>query len=153
MEENRTVNRGKALAEYISSFDYGTIIHYQDIEMIVKEKRGVARYYNAIAKAKSVLENSGKAIKSIGGGDYQIIYPGDYSTAYARQVRLAKTRIKHGGKILKGAPVNDMSTEERQSFNHVSDFHAQLDARLVGSYVEVKQLTAKKPHPLAVQNS
>ena len=153
METEKTVNKGKALAEYISSFDYGTVIHYQDIEMITKEKRGASRYYNSIYKAKSILESNGKAIKSIGGGDYQIIYPGDYSGAYVRQVRLAKTRIKRGGKIIRNAPVNDMSDEERQTFNHVSDFHAQLNAKLIGSYVEVKRLASKKDHPFAVQKS
>ena len=149
MEEVKTINYGEALADYISKFEYGTIVHYQEIENVTKERRGKQRYYNIIAKAKKILEARGKMVKSIGGGDYQVLYPGDYSKAYAREVRLARGRIKHGGKIVKGAPVSDMTTEERQTFNHVSDFHTRLEAQLCGNYVEVKKLVGKK-HPLEV---
>ena len=147
MEEQRTINYGEALADYVSDQDYGTIIHYQDIERITKERYGTQRYYRYIAKAKKLLEDRGKMIQCIGGKDYRILYPGDYSGAYAREVKLAKKRIRHGGKIIKGAPVNDMTVEERQTFNAVSDFHTRLEAQAVGSYVEVKRLTGKK-HPL-----
>lgn len=149
MEEAKTINYGEALADYISKYEYGTIIHYQEIERVTKERRRTPRYYNIIAKAKKILEARGKMIKSIEGGDYQVLYPGDYSNAYAREVRLAKGRIKHGGKIVKGAPVGDMTAEERQTFNHVSDFHTRLEAQLCGNYVEVKKLVGKK-HPLEV---
>ena len=65
METEKTVNKGNALAEYISGFDYGTVIHYQDIEIITKEKRGASRYYNSIYKAKNILE-SNKKVENVG---------------------------------------------------------------------------------------
>ena len=147
--EEKTTNYGELLADYIESQEYGTIIHYQEIERVTKERRKTPRYYQYIAKAKKLLVARGKIIKSIGSGDYQVLYPGDYSAAYAREVRLARTRIKQGGKIVRGAPVNDMSSEERQMFTNVSDFHARLDAQIHGNYVEVKRLASKR-HPFNV---
>lgn len=151
MEEVKTINYGEQLADYISGKDYGVVVHYQEIENVVRERRGSQKYYNYIAKAKRLLEERGKMMKSIGRGDYQILYPGDYSKAYAREVRLARGRIKHGGKIIKGAPVNDMSVAELQEYNRVSDFHIGLEAKICGEFVTVKRLT-NRTHPLAPEN-
>ena len=148
MQEGKTINFGEALADFVAEQEYGSIIHYQDIEHVTKERYGSQRYYRYIATAKSILESKGKMMKSIGGRDYQILYPGDYSAAYAREVNLAKKRIKHGGKILKGAPVNDMTPDERQTFNRISDFHTRLDALACENYAEVKRLLKSKNHPL-----
>lgn len=153
MEEiKKTVNIGEALAEFISEKDYGTIIRYQDIEYITKLPRKTQKYYNAIYKAKKIAEANGKAIKSIGGGDYQVIYPGDYAKEYVREVRIARNHIKHGEKVLVAAPVNDMSAEERSTYNNVCDFHARMQAQINGNFVEVKRLVGKRHHPLSPQN-
>lgn len=149
--EEKTINYGELLADHIAGLDYGTIVHYQEIERITKERRGVQKYYNYIAKAKKLLEDRGKMIKSIGKGDYQVLYPGDYSKAYAREVRLAKGRIKHGGKIIKGAPVNDMDANELQEYNRVADFHTALEAKIYGEFVTVKRLT-NRSHPFSPEN-
>ena len=145
--ENNTVHRGCALADYIEPHAYGDVIRYQEIERITNEKRGTPRYYNAIAKAKSILTERGKMIVRIGGGDYQVGYPGDYAKEYAGQVKRANRRLKCGKKILDGAPVNDMTETERQTYNRVYDFNARLSASFSGSVTEVKRLTAK-PHPM-----
>lgn len=150
--EKKTINYGDVIADYIMEKDYGTIIHYQEIESITHENYGSNRYYAYISKAKKILEKNGKMIKAIGRGDYQVLYPGDYVDAYAREIRLAKGKIKHGGKIIKGAPLNDMTTEERQMLNNISDFHTRINAQINGNYVEVKRL-AGKTHPLAVNSA
>lgn len=147
METNKTINAGLALADYITGKEYGEIIHYQEIEEITSKKKGENLYYRDISKAKAILESRGKAIAPIGGGDYQVLYPGDYTGAYIREVKLAKKRIDHGGKILDGAPVNDMTAEERMAYNNVHDFHTRMSAQITGSYVEVKRLREKQ-HPL-----
>ena len=147
MDERKTVNIGEKLADWIESQEYGTIIHYQDIENVTGEVRKTSRYYGAIAKAKTLLIERGKAIKLIGGGDYQIIYPGDYSSAYVREIKLAKKRVKCCVKILKGAPKQDMTLDELQTYNNVSDFHKRIEASMDGSFVEIKELTGKR-HPL-----
>lgn len=149
--EGKTVNYGELLADYISGQKYGTIIHYQEIEGVLKLRRGDQRYYNYIAKAKRLLEARGKMIKSIGKGDYQVLYPGDYTKAYAREVRLARGKIKHGGKIIQGAPVNDMDSVELQEYNRVQDFHASMEAHICGQFVTVKRLTARN-HPFSPEN-
>ena len=146
----KTINVGEALADYISEFEYGSIFHYQDIERITHEKRGTIRYSNAVTKAKRILESRGKMIKYFSGGDYKVLFPGDYSNAYAREVRIAGNHIKHGKKILAGAPINDMTTEERSTFRNVSDFHTRLEASFCGQFVEVKKLVGKK-HPLSME--
>lgn len=147
--DSRTINAGQALADYIAELDYGSVIHYQEIEQIIHRKWKTNLYYRDISKAKHILEKKGKAIAPIGGGDYQVLYPGDYSGAYANQVKLASRRIKRGGQILEGAPVNDMSQEERMTFNNVYDFHKRVESRLAGEYVEVERLAQKK-HPFAI---
>lgn len=146
--EEKTIAVWNKLADFISEKAYGDIIHYQDIQSITGLKRGETRYYQAISKAKKILESRGRAIQHIGGGDYQLLYPGDYSGAYVREIKIAKNHVKRGNKILKGAPVNDMSTEERRVFNDVSDFNERMQAQIMGNYVEVKRLT-RKSHPLA----
>ena len=147
--EYKTINAGQALADHIATLDYGSIIHYQEIEQIIHRKWKTNLYYRDISKAKHILEKKGKAIAPIGGGDYQVLYPGDYTGAYANQVKLASRRIKRGGQLLEGAPVNDMSQEERMTFNNVYDFHKRVESRLAGEYVEVERL-AHKPHPFAI---
>ena len=145
-EKSRTINSGIALADYIvGHYKYGETVRYQDIEQITNERKGTQRYYAAIAKAKKLLEEKGKMICRAGGGDYKVAYPGDYSNAYAREIRLANNRVKHGNTILEHAPVNDMTISEKQVFDRVSDFHAALQARLAGSTVEVKKLVQKHP--------
>jgi len=146
--EEKTIAVWNKLADFVSKMEYGDIIHYQDIQSITGLKRGETRYYQAISKAKKILESRGRAIQHVGGGDYQLLYPGDYSGAYVREIKIAKNHVKRGNKILKGAPVNDMSTEERRVFNDVSDFNERMQAQLMGNYVEVKRLTGKS-HPLA----
>jgi len=146
----KTINSGQALADYIAPLEYGTVIHYQEIEQITKRKWGTGLYYRDIAKAKYLLEAKGKAIAPIGGKDYQVLYPGDYAAAYANQVKLARKRIKRGGHILEGAPVKDMSPGDRSAFNAVYDFHKRMEASIAGSYVEVVTLTEKKKSPMAL---
>ena len=144
----KTINFGEKLADFISEMEYGSVIQYQDIERVINERRGSQKYYRYISKAKDILEDRGKAIKPIGKGSYQVLYPGDYTTAYAREVRIAKNHVRHGGKIIKGAPVNDMSIDERQQLNNVADFHARLEAQTYGNYVEIRKLINKRQHPL-----
>ena len=149
-EQIKTISPGKALADVLVDREYGEIIHRQEIEEITGKKWKTSPYYDAISRANTVLTESGKRIASIGkSGDYQILYPGDYSDAYVREVKRAKKCVARGGKILKGAPVNSMTLEERRKYNDVSDFHSRMEAQLTGSYVEVKRLIGKKPHPLA----
>lgn len=146
---NSTIHTSELLAEHIMNQPYGTTIRHQTIEEITGERYKTSRFYGVVAKAKKILEEHGKMIAPVGGGDYKIAYPGDYTGAYAREVRLASKRIRHGGEILKGAPVKDMTQDEVQSFNRVSDFHMRLNASLAGSVAEVKKLTERK-HPLEV---
>lgn len=148
----KTINFGEKLADFISEMEYGSVIQYQDIERVINERRGSQKYYRYISKAKDILEDRGKAIKPVGKGSYQVLYPGDYTTAYAREVRIAKNHVRHGGKIIKGAPVNDMSIDERQQLNNVTDFHARLEAQTYGNYVEIRKLINKRQHPLLIES-
>lgn len=148
--EEKTIAVWNKLADFISGKAYGDIIHYQDIQEVTGLQRRTTRYYQAIAKAKKILESRGRAIQHVGGGDYQLLYPGDYSGAYVREIKIARNHVKRGDKIIKGAPVNDMSIDERRTFNNVSDFNARMQAQIMGNFVEVKRL-AGKSHPLAAE--
>lgn len=148
-EQTKTISPGKALADALIDREYGEIINRQEIEEITGKKWKTSPYYGAVSRANEILTESGKRIASIGkSGDYQILYPGDYSDAYAREVKRAKKCVTRGGKILTGAPVNSMTLEERRKYNDVSDFHNRMQAQITGSYVEVRKLIGKKPHPL-----
>ena len=140
----QTINKGIALAEEISKKAYGDTIRYQEIESITREHRGTQRYYQIISKAKKILEQQSKMIAPAGGGDYKILYPGDYVYAYTREVRLANKRIKHGTVILENAPTKDMNQQELQTYNRVNDFHVLLKARMSGNVVEVKKLSERR---------
>lgn len=141
-----TAYKETALSKFIERREYGEIIRYQDIESITGAKRGTPPYYNAISKAKKILEWHGKAIIHISGGDYQIIYPGDYTELYADKVKQAKRRIMRGKVILENAPVKDMDEFELADYNRVNDFNVRVTAMINGCVVEVKQLTSRK-HP------
>lgn len=144
---DNTIRKYVALANYIAPRAYGDVIHRQEIETVTEERWKTQRYYAAVNQAKRLLERQGKMIVSIGSGDYRVIYPGDYTAEYAREVRKAGRRLKHGDKILKHAPVKDMTEDEQQTYNRVYDFNARLSASFAGSTTEVKRLTGKK-HPL-----
>lgn len=141
----KSVNIGVLLAEKLIDRKYGDVIRHQEIELITGESRGTSKYNQAIQKAKKILEENGKVIQYNGGGDYRVIYPGDYAAAYAREIRLANKRVKHGGRILAHAPVNDMTSVEKQTYDRVNDFHATMQARMSGSTVEVKKLVSTHP--------
>lgn len=144
---NATVYRENALADYIKPRNYGEIIRYQEIERVTDTRRKTTAYYNAIHKAKKKLLEEGKMIVAIDGGDYRIVYPGDYSLEYAKEVRRAKNRVMQGKKILDNAPTKDMTRDELEVYNRVYDFGTRLSASMTGSSVEVKRLTGKQ-HPL-----
>lgn len=145
--EIKTIHRWAVLAEKIAKRQYGDVIRRQEIEEITGERWKTQRYYTAIEKAKPMLEKQGKMIVSIGGGDYRVAFPGDYSKEYAGMVRKAGKRLKRGKRILDGAPVHDMNDDERHTYNRVYDFNARLSASFAGSVTEVKRLTGKQ-HPL-----
>ena len=92
---------------------------------------------------------AGKLIVPVGHGSYRIIYPGDYTSAYAREVRCAKRRLSQGKKILDGAPVKDMSEAEITSYNAVCDFNLKLTAQFNNNVVQVRTLVHSK-HPMQV---
>ena len=142
-----TIHTENQLADYIRPLGYGTIIRYQEIERVTGTKRKTTAYYNCISKAKKVLLEYGKMIVPIDGGDYRIVYPGDYSLEFAKEVRRAKNRIMHGKKILDHAPTQDMTQDELEVYNRVYDFSTRLNAAMSGNAVEVKRLTGKQ-HPL-----
>lgn len=141
-----TVYPEKLLAEYIKPHEYGTVIRHQEIEEITGVKYKTHQFYSVVDKTKKLLEPVGKAIAPVGGGDYKILLPGDYSPRYGKYVDSARKRIKRGTKLLKGAPTKDMTQDELTTYNRVSDFNAKLCASFSGSVVEVKMLISP-PHP------
>ena len=149
MDEVKTISAGKALAERLKEKDFGEIVQRQEIEEVTGTRWKTSRYYGAISKANDILTEEGKRIAPTGkGGDYQILYPGDYSDAYVQEIKRAKKCVTRGDKIIRGAPVNQMTADERQRYNNVADFHNRMQAQISGSYVEVKRLAGKKMHPL-----
>lgn len=87
-------------------------------------------------------------IKSIRKSGYQVVEPDDYTAHSVRQVVAGAKKIDSGVKIMRHAPVSNMTPEGVESYNRVNDRLQILQASITGAKVELKLLGARRPHPL-----
>lgn len=142
---NDTVQK---LAEYIMAKNYGDIIYHQEIAEQIGEKANTSRYFSTVTKTKKVLLDSGRMIKSVRKSGYQVVDPDDYTTHSVRQVVAGAKKIDNGVRIMRHAPVRDMTPEGLESYNRVNDRLQILQASMTGAKVELKMLGARRQHPL-----
>lgn len=136
------------LAEYIMTKGYGDIIYHQEIAEQIGEQMKSTRYFSVVMGAKKVLLESGRMIKSVRKSGYQVVEPDDYTTHSVQQVVAGAKKIDDGVNIMRHAPVGDMTPEGVSSYNRVNDQLQSLQAFMTGKKVEIKMLSANRPHPL-----
>lgn len=136
------------LSEYIMAKNYGDIIYHQEIAEQIGERMNTPRYFSTVTAAKKVLLESGRMIKSVRKSGYQVVEPDDYTVHSVQQVVAGAKKIDSGVKIMRHAPVSDMTPEGAESFNRVNDRLQILQASITGAKVELKMLEARRPNPL-----
>lgn len=136
------------LAEYIMSKNYGDIIYHQEIAEQIKEQPNTPKYFSAITGAKRLLLDSGKMIESVRKSGYRVVEPDDYTIHSIRQVVAGARRIDSGVKIMRHAPIANMTPEGIESYNRVNDRIQILQASMTGAKVELKMLGTRRQHPL-----
>lgn len=141
-------DKAQKLSEYIMAKNYGDIIYHQEISEQIGERMNTPRYFSTITAAKKVLLESGRMIKSIRKSGYQVVKPDDYTVHSVRQVVAGAKKIDDGVKIMRHAPVGNMTPEGVESYNRVNDRLQILQASITGAKVELKMLGTQRPHPL-----
>lgn len=136
------------LYEYIMAKNYGDIIYHQEIAEQIGERMNTPRYFSTITAAKKALLEAGRMIKSVRRSGYQVVDPDDYTVHAVRQVVTAGKKIDNGVKIMRHAPVSNMTPDGVESYNRVNDRLQILQASVTGAKVELKMLGARRPHPL-----
>lgn len=136
------------LSEYIMTKNYGDIIYHQEIAEQIGEHMNTPRYFSTVTAAKKALLEAGRMIKSVRRSGYQVVVPDDYTAHAVQHVVDAGKKIDRGAKIMRIAPVSNMTPEGVESYNRVNDRLQILQASITGAKVELKMLGARRPHPL-----
>ena len=140
----QTVTKGKKnyelLADVISKYQYGDVITHSQIEDIIGEVYGTAKYNSVISSAKKVLQEHGKAIENIRSHGYRVINPDDYIIHSARHYKRAFNEIKRGKSVLDCAPIENMTPDGKEKYRMVYDRSVLLEASMAGAQVEIKKL-------------
>lgn len=136
------------LSEYIMTKNYGDIIYHQEIAEQIGERINTPRYFSTVTATKKVLLESGHMIKSVRKSGYQVVEPDNYAAHSVQQVVAGAKKIDNGVKIMRHAPVRNMTPEGMDSYNRVNDRLQILQASITGAKVELKMLGARRPHPL-----
>ena len=135
----------KKIVAKIENMDYGeTITHEQfadELGLIVKTQK----YYQAMAKLCNMCLDIGKMLECVNRYGYKITYPDDYASSAVVKYKHGFNRLKKGEKILKHAPVNDMSEHGRTAYRLIADRASALTIHMSGAIVELKLL--QKQHP------
>lgn len=87
-------------------------------------------------------------VESIRKSGYRVVDPDDYTTHSVRQVAAGARKIDNGTKIIRHAPVSDMSVEGLEAYRRVDDRLQILQAAITGAKVEITMLGTKRQHPL-----
>ena len=140
----------KALVEAFINESYGITIEHWKIAGIIHEQAGSPQYRQIVDRAKRELLDSGKMIASVHGVGYRVVNPDEYTDQSAKCVVSGARRIDKGVRILKNAPVKDMTQSGVQRYNTIADRMQILQAAVCGAKVEIKMLNAKREHPLQI---
>ncbi|MCM1167678.1 MAG: hypothetical protein NC299_16845 [Lachnospiraceae bacterium] len=138
------------LAEELSVREYGEAVTHSEIERITGvSKEFEKNKYNQIVQAARVilLREYGRKLENIRNVGYRLVKPGDYVKSALGHYKRSATEMKKGKETLDYAPVNDMTSDERITFNRVYDQSVILQASIEGAMVQLKIL-GKKSHPL-----
>ena len=138
------------LVEYVFERKYGDLIEHYEIERVIGEKCRTTKYSDIVSGAQKKLQKVGKVIENVRGVGYKIVMPDDYSDKAVDLIASGARRIEKGGKILRYAPVNEMSQSGLEAYNTTVDRVKVLSAAVVGAKVELNLLAKKRESPLQI---
>ena len=150
------MNRQEKINKIVNDFlgrEYGELISHSEIEGIIGEKRESSAYRSVMTVAKKRLVESGKMVENVFGVGYRVVVPDEYTGHSVKTVISGAKRIDQGVKILRHAPVKDMSMEGVQVYNLVNDRVSILQAKMAGAKVEISMLGRKREHPLKIMEN
>lgn len=149
MKTNKQV---ESLVNYIMQKNYGDIVYHQEIAEIIGAQYNSYQYRSVVNSAKKKLLESGRMIESVRKSGYQVVEPDNYTNSSVKQVVAGARKIDKGVKIMRHAPVKDMSTVGLESYNRVNDRLHILQAAMTGSKVEITMLSKNRDHPLSLNS-
>ena len=151
---NEVINnkkRSEILAEKILEMNFGDVILHSQIVNVIDLKYPSSAYNSTIARAKKLLKEQGYFLESIFGDGYRIIMPDNVVDHSLKHYKRGFNELNKGLDTLKHAPVTQMSSDARITYNRVADRAIRLNAAMKGVSVELKTL-GKKNHPFALEN-
>lgn len=142
------VEKVEKLVNQITNMEYDKILTHQELAYLLDVSYKSRQYRDYMVKIKKELLERGKALQTVYKTGYRIANPDNYSDMAINQYKLGFNRLSKGEKILKYAPVKDMSKQGIDTYRQVADRANQLHANLAGGVVELQLLNRKKAHPL-----
>lgn len=144
MERKEAIDK---LVETISGMNYGDALSFDEIGRIIEQKHGSLKYCDILQAARKRLITAGHMIVNVRGVGYKVCNPDSYTGEGVRYMRQGAKKIDRGAKIIRHAPVKDMSPEARAAHNRVYDSFVRLQASMAGASTEIHMLSTSK-HPL-----
>ena len=142
----------KIVVQFIANKPYGTIITHDELASITDTGKKSQDYRDIMYRAQKRLVDHGHIIENVRGIGYQVIDPDDYSGVSVKQAVRGARLIDKGAKVLRNAPVSDMSQEGLARYNVVHDRMTILQAAVTGAKVEITMLESRRTHPLSAAN-
>jgi len=108
----------RELARVAEAWAYGSTHTHVEISEILDSPQQENLYYQYVADANEILIPKGKLIKNIRGVGYLVVNPDDYKEASFDRVKKSKDYLMRACEIAQSAPVDKMSQEKREKFDH-----------------------------------
>lgn len=137
------------LVTAIMERDYGEMLTFAEIGKIIQHKYD---YRDILQAARKRLIEAGRMIVNVRGVGYKVCEPDDYTGVGIGYMRRGVRKIDRGAKIVRYAPVSDMSPEARAAHNRVNDKLTRVQAALAGASVELHMLSVPE-NPLSLMKS
>lgn len=139
----------KTVVDFIANTPYGETVTHDQLSYLMEEKKNSRDYWYIMSRVQKKLVDHGHIVQNVRGKGYKVVDPDSYSAISVKHAVNGAKLIDRGVKVLRNAPVSDMTQEGVQRYNTVNDRMVILQAAVTGAKVEITMLESKKPHPLA----
>jgi len=136
--------------ELVNKFDeaaYGTTISHQEIGNLIGSDYGSSDFYYTISATRKKLLAKGKALISIQGVGYRLLWPNELPDFLLREMTKSRNRYKRLVQFIGSAPTKEMSLAAKSEFAVVADRVTEAYSGVSGSlkaasvYVSTLRLT------------
>ena len=141
--------RIKTTIEKILQMEYGSTILHDDMAHMLGVKYRTSDYNTAVTQvAKKCLEN-GKPLKNIQKIGYTLPHPDEHSELASEKFIAGARRIKLGGKVLRFAPKELMTSDALTRHRSIEDKYTIAESFMNETRNELKRL-GKKKYPFSI---